>query len=495
MRRLASRRCWSPGSRSSSEWGRRARQRTTSSPTSARKSRRRRCSSTRPSRRLPQVTASGRTTSPARRTSTTSSSSRSRCACATRTSCSTSSSSSPSSATGSATATRSRRCAPTRSRVQQGLRRGRPLARRQGPRGAAARVRVLLHDPLPRGPRGRPADRDPARLARGGPRDATTGDRSCAGVGAAIAGHDRDVDRSRRSSSSIAPLPARAARGDHRAARGRRPVRVTLLARLAARAQAPDGVHARARARRRSRPAPASRSPGSASPPSTARASRPCSSTRRSRSSRRASRSGSCSARATAAIALAVVGYAILKLGKRLPLKPMLITAAMLLLAALGRVRRQRGALAAGGRLDRRHAGRRRLGAAAGLPRRADRHPPDGARASLTQVVMLGVYVLGAAAACSSCARRCAAGRGRGRPRVTPRACGSASTSAARSRRPSRSRRRPLDVRARAQRSHDARRTRRRRRRRGRRAARAARAARRRSARASSSSRSRRRRR
>ena len=36
---------------------------------------------------------------------------------------------------------------------------------------------------------------------------------------------------------------------------------------------------------------------------------------------------------AAAAIALAVVGYAILKLGKRLPLKPMLLTAAMLLLA------------------------------------------------------------------------------------------------------------------------------------------------------------------
>src|SRR5262245_2118162 len=35
----------------------------------------------------------------------------------------------------------------------------------------------------------------------------------------------------------------------------------------------------------------------------------------------------------TAAIALVVVGYAILKLGKRLPLKPMLMTAAMLLLA------------------------------------------------------------------------------------------------------------------------------------------------------------------
>ena len=36
---------------------------------------------------------------------------------------------------------------------------------------------------------------------------------------------------------------------------------------------------------------------------------------------------------AAAAIALAVGGYAILKLGKRLPLKPMLLTAAMLLLA------------------------------------------------------------------------------------------------------------------------------------------------------------------
>ncbi len=44
---------------------------------------------------------------------------------------------------------------------------------------------------------------------------------------------------------------------------------------------------------------------------------------------------------------------------------------------ALRRVRRERRPLAAGGRLDLRHADRRRLGAAADLPGRADRHPSD----------------------------------------------------------------------------------------------------------------------
>ena len=45
--------------------------------------------------------------------------------------------------------------------------------------------------------------------------------------------------------------------------------------------------------------------------------------------------------------------------------------------AALGHVRRQRRALAAGRRLGLDHAGPVRLGAAADLPRRADRHPSD----------------------------------------------------------------------------------------------------------------------
>ena len=72
--------------------------------------------------------------------------------------------------------------ATTRSRSAPAARR-RPHARRQGHRGAVDRVRLLVHDPLPRGARGGAADRDPARLARGGPRERTTGGRSRLGVG------------------------------------------------------------------------------------------------------------------------------------------------------------------------------------------------------------------------------------------------------------------------------------------------------------------------
>ena len=79
----------------------------------------------------------------------------------------------------------------------------------------------------------------------------------------------------------------------------------------------------------------------------------------------------------TAALALAAVGYAIFGLGKKLPLKPMLIAGVSVLTVALRHAGRQRGALPAGGRRDRRDPDRGRLGEAAGLPRRADRHPPD----------------------------------------------------------------------------------------------------------------------
>ena len=68
--------------------------------------------------------------------------------------------------TASATASRCARCAPTRVAVQQGLR---DVDRSLADKGLAApldRVRLLVHDPLPRRARGGAADRDPARLAR-----------------------------------------------------------------------------------------------------------------------------------------------------------------------------------------------------------------------------------------------------------------------------------------------------------------------------------------
>ena len=62
---------------------------------------------------------------------------------------------------------RVRRRRPRRRTVDAARRaaRRRPRAGRQGRRRAGARVRLLVHDPLPRGRRGRAADRDPARLA------------------------------------------------------------------------------------------------------------------------------------------------------------------------------------------------------------------------------------------------------------------------------------------------------------------------------------------
>ena len=82
----------------------------------------------------------------------------------------------------------------------------------------------------------------------------------------------------------------------------------------------------------------------------------------------------------TAAIALGFVGYAILRLGKQLPLKPMLVGGRGGAAAAVGRVRRQRGPLAAGRRYGRRAPGL--LAAAAGLPGRAHRPASDRRRAS-----------------------------------------------------------------------------------------------------------------
>ena len=98
---------------------------------------------------------------------------------------------------------------------------------------------------------------------------------------------------------------------------------------------------------------------------------------------------------AAAALALAAVGYAILKLGKRLPLKPLLIGGASMLLllsvAFAGNAVRslQEADWIAG------HADRGRLGAAPDLPRRADRHPPDARGHRACRLVLLAVYVGG----------------------------------------------------------------------------------------------------
>ena len=79
----------------------------------------------------------------------------------------------------------------------------------------------------------------------------------------------------------IAPVNREVLEAVRGPARGGGAVLGHLLARLSPRTAALDGVHARAGVRRGRRRRRCSRSPGSASPPSTARASRPCSSTRR----------------------------------------------------------------------------------------------------------------------------------------------------------------------------------------------------------------------
>ena len=166
-------------------------------------------------------------------------------------------------------------------------------------------------------------------------------------------------------------LGARDARDRHRAARAascsrrsprwsRSPCCSSVSFWLVSRLEHRRGMEfMRARVAARSRPAARSPSPGSASPRSTARASRRCSSTRRSTLFAEGLELWVALGAVAAAVALGGVAYAILKLGKQLPLQPMLIARRRDPAAALGRLHRQRGALAAGGRPGRRDAGRR----------------------------------------------------------------------------------------------------------------------------------------
>jgi hypothetical protein len=94
-----------------------------------------------------------------------------------------------------------------------------------------------------------------------------------------------------------------------------------------------------------------------------------------------------------AAIALGGVGYAILKLGKQLPLKPMLITGAgVLLLLSVAFVGNAVRSLQSADLLA---ATPVSWPAAAGVPRRADRIHPTS-QGLVVQAALLGVYVLGA---------------------------------------------------------------------------------------------------
>ena len=156
--------------------------------------------------------------------------------------------------------------------------------------------------------------------------------------------------------------------------------------------------------------------------------------------------SGSLLGAVAAALALGVVAYAILKLGRKLPLKPMLIAGAVDAAGAVGHLRRQRRAVAAGGRRDRASRRSPAAGPAAGLLAEltgihpTQRGPADRAAGRCS------ADLLARRRATSSPwqpARRPAPRRQRGRaPRhVAARALArSASTSAGRSRRRSRSR-------------------------------------------------------
>ena len=147
---------------------------------------------------------------------------------------------------------------------------------------------------------------------------------------------------------------------------------------------------------RRWRRAPRRPSSAWASPPCTARASRPCSSTRRSRCSPRGSGSGWRSAPSPVPWRSRGVGYAILGMGKRLPLKPMLITGASILLLL---------SVAFAGNADPLPAGADALGATpvhagwARLPvfvaELTGIHPTR--EGLVTQAAMLVVFLLGAA--------------------------------------------------------------------------------------------------
>ena len=272
--------------------------------------------------------------------------------------------------------------------------RRRPRAGRQGPGRAGAGLRLLLHDPLPRGRRGRAADRDPARLAGGR-----------AGAGLQAPARARRARRGRRDGGDVG-------RGD--VVLDLAPVNrelleaITALAAVAVLVLVSFWLVARLEHRRRmefmrARTAAAIAAGivggvrrRSGSRPSTARGSRRCSSTRRSRSSPRASASGSGSARPPPRPRSRRSRWAILRLGAKLPLKPMLLTGASILLllsvAFAGNAVRslQEADMLAVTPV------RGELGAAAGVRRRADRHPPHGAGPRRPGGAP-GVFVLGAA--------------------------------------------------------------------------------------------------
>ena len=191
-----------------------------------------------------------------------------------------------------------------------------------------------------------------------------------------------------------------------------------------------------------------------------------------------------------AAVALACVGWAVLKLGKRLPVKQLLLAGASMLLllsvAFAGNAVRslQEGDWISVTPID---GGWARLPVF--LAELTGIHPTR--EGIFVQLVLLGVYVARRGLHVRVAAARGGAARRRRRARDR-RAAHRRSTSAGRSRRPSRSRRTTLELRASARAADDARRRRRRRRRHRAGARRPARAARRRARRASSSSPSRR---
>ena len=95
-----------------------------------------------------------------------------------------------------------------------------------------------------------------------------------------------------------------------------------------------------------------------------------------------------------AAVALGGVALRDPRLGKQLPLKPMLISGAVDPAAAVGRLRRQRGALAAVGRPARGDAGRLGPRLPVFLAELTGIHPTQ--EGLIVQAVLLAVYVLGA---------------------------------------------------------------------------------------------------
>ena len=194
---------------------------------------------------------------------------------------------------------------------------------------------LLVHDPLPRGPRGGAADRDPARLAGGGPRPQLS-PAARPGARRPRSPQASPPSRSTLTVLEIAPVDRELLEGGAAVLAVLVLVMVCfwLVSRLEhrrwmefmrARVSAAVAAGRRARLRR-------ARLHGR----STARASRPCSSTRRSSLFAEGLMLWVVLGAAVAAVALVGVGYAILKLGKRLPIKPLLIGgAAMLLLLSV----------------------------------------------------------------------------------------------------------------------------------------------------------------